>query len=160
MIENLPAGKYSIVISSAGKPYSVARTTSKAGETAGHDVDLPAGGTLAVTAVLAGGNVDIAGFVKRRGNAASGVMVMLIPKESSAGEELFRRDQSDSDGSFSLRSVIPGEYALVAIDDAWGFDWSKPGPLARYAQHGQAITVPHGVQTTIRLSESIEVQPR
>jgi hypothetical protein len=59
-----------------------------------------------------------------------------------------------------LASVIPGENTLVAIEDAWGFDWSKPGQLARYAQHGQAITIPEGVQTTIQLPEAIEVQPR
>jgi protocatechuate 3,4-dioxygenase beta subunit len=159
-VENLPAGKYSIVIYLPGKPYSVVRTFSEAGETAGHDVNLPAGGALAVTAVLAAGSADIEGFVKRGGKAASGVMVVLIPKESSTREELFRRDQSDSDGSFSLRSVIPGQYSLVAIEDAWGFDWSKPGQLAHYAQHGQTITVPEGVQTTIHLPEPIEVQPR
>ncbi len=159
-VENLPAGKYSIVIYSPGKPYSVVRTSSEAGETAGHDISLPAGGTLAVTAVLAAGSADIEGFVKRSGKAASGVMVVLIPKESSTREELFRRDQSDSDGSFSLRGVIPGQYSLVAIEDAWGFDWSKPGQLAHYAQHGQAITVPEGVQTTIHLPEPLEVQPR
>jgi hypothetical protein len=56
--------------------------------------------------------------------------------------------------------VIPGQYSLVAIEDAWGFDWSKPGQLAHYAQHGQTITVPEGVQTTIHLPEPIEVQPR
>jgi hypothetical protein len=159
-IENLPAGKYSIMIYSPGKPYSVVRTSSEAGVTAGHDVNVTAGGTLAVTAVLAAGSANIEGFVKRGGKAASGVMVVLIPKESSTREELFRRDQSDSDGSFRLGSVIPGEYTLVAIEDAWGFDWSKPGQLAHYAQHGQSITIPEGVETTIQLREAIEVQPR
>jgi len=159
-IEYLPAGKYSIGIYSPGKRYSVVRTSSEVGETAGRDVNVPAGGMLAVTAVLATGSANIEGFVKRGGKAASGVMVVLIPKESSTREELFRRDQSDSDGSFRLGSVIPGEYKLVAIEDAWGFDWSKPGQLAHYAQHGRAVTIAEGVQTTIQLPEAIEVQPR
>ena len=159
-IEYLPAGKYSIVIYSPGKAYSVVRTASESGETAGHDVNVPAGGTLALTAVLAAGSANIEGFVKRDGKAASGAMVVLIPKESSTREELFRRDQSDSDGSFSLRKVIPGEYTLVVIEDAWGFDWSKPGQLARYVQHGRPVTIAEGVQTTIQLPEPIEVQPR
>ena len=159
-IEYLPAGNYSIVIYSPGKAYSVVRTASESGETAGHDVNVPAGGTLALTAVLAAGSANIEGFVKRDGKAASGAMVVLIPKESSTREELFRRDQSDSDGSFSLRKVIPGEYTLVVIEDAWGFDWSKPGQLARYVQHGRPVTIAEGVQTTIQLPEPIEVQPR
>ncbi len=159
-IENLPGGRYSIMIYSPGKAYSVLRTISEAGEVAGHGVNLPPGGTLVLSAVLAEGSANIEGWAKRGGKAASGVMVVLIPKEARTREDLFRRDQSDSDGSFSLPGVIPGEYTLVAIEDAWGFDWSKPGQLARYAQHGQTVRIPEGVQTTIELSEAIEVQAR
>ena len=32
---------------------------------------------------------------------------------------LIRRDQSDSDGSFALRDVVPGQYTVVAIQDGW-----------------------------------------
>lgn len=159
-IENLAPGKYAILVYSRGKPYSVIKTSSDAGQTAGHEVSLPPGGSLSLTAVLAGGSVDVEGFVKRSGKAASGVMVVLIPKDPARNEEQFRRDQSDSDGSFSLRGVIPGKYTLVAIEDAWGFDWSKPAQLARYAQRGQPITIPDEARTTIELPEPIEVQPR
>ncbi len=159
-MENLPGGKYSIMIFFPGKAYSVLRTVSEAGQMAGHDVNLPPGGTLALDAVLAEGSASVEGFVKRGGKVSSGVMVVLIPKESRTREDLFRRDQSDSDGSFSLRSIIPGEYSLVAIEDAWGFDWSKPGQLVRYAKGGLPVTIPEGVQTTIQLSEAIEVQAR
>jgi hypothetical protein len=123
-------------------------------------LNLPPGGSLALTVSLVGGAVSIEGFAKRGGKSASGVMVVLIPKDATGQEELFRRDQSDSDGSFALRGVIPGTYALVAIEDAWGFDWSKPAQLARYAQHGQAVTIPEEAQATIHLPEPIEVQPR
>jgi hypothetical protein len=159
-MEYLPSGKYSIVIYSPGKPYSVVSTSSEAGQTTGRDVNVPEGGTLSVTVRLAAGIANIEGFVQSGGKVAAGVMVVLIPKESVTREELFRRDQSDSDGSFSLRSVIPGDYTLVAIDDAWEFDWSKPRELARYAQQGQAVTIPEGVPVTIELSEPIKVQPR
>ncbi len=159
-MENLAAGKYSILIYFPGEAYSVVRTTSGASETVGHEVNVPAGGTLTLTAVLAGGSVNIEGFVNRGGKAASGVMVVLIPRESSTREDLFRQDQSDSDGSFSMRSVIPGEYTLVAIEDAWGFDWSKPGQLTRYSKSGLAMTIPEGVQTSIQLAKPIEAQPR
>jgi hypothetical protein len=156
----LPAGKYSIQVYAADKRYAVARTFSDAGQTAGHDVEIPAGGSTALTAVLAAGSVNVEGLAKRGGKGASGVMVVLIPREPSTHEELFRRDQSDSDGSFNLIGVIPGSYTLVAIEDAWEFDWSKPAQLARYAQRGQAVTIPEGPQTSIHLPEAVEVQPR
>jgi hypothetical protein len=55
--------------------------------------------------------------------------------------DLFQRDQSDFDGTFLLRGVIPGMYTVVAVEDAWGFDWFKAGVLARDAQKGQNVIV-------------------
>jgi 5-hydroxyisourate hydrolase-like protein (transthyretin family) len=159
-MQNLPAGKYAIHIYATEKRYAVAKTVSGAGQTAGHEVEMLPGGSLELTAVLAEGSANVEGFAKREGKGASGVMVVLIPREPGTHEELFRRDQSDSDGSFNLPNVIPGKYTLVAIEDAWGFDWSKPAQLAQYAQRGQAVTIPEGPQTTIQLPEAIEVQPQ
>ncbi len=159
-IESLPAGKYTIFVFSPGKPYSIVRTSSDAGQTWGNGVEVPAGGALTLTAVLATGSVNIEGFAKRGGKAASGVMVVLIPKEPGMRVELFRRDQSDSDGSFIMRDVIPGDYELVAIQDAWDLEWSKPGGLARYEEHAQTVTIPGGGQTTIQLPDPVEAQRR
>jgi hypothetical protein len=160
LMQNLAAGKYTLVVYSPGKPYSVQRISSDGRETAGHEVSMLPGSSLVLTVMLTEGTANIEGFAKRGGKAASGVMVVLIPMDPGTHEELFRRDQSDSDGSFSMRGVIPGKYTLVAIEDAWGFDWSKPAQLAHYAKQGQAITIPVDARTTIELPEPIEVQPR
>jgi hypothetical protein len=110
--------------------------------------------------VLAAGKTSIEGFVKRQGIAASGVMVVLIPSEAETHQDLFRRDQSDLDGSFALRDVVPGSYTVVAIEDAWGFDWSKPLLLARYAEHGQRLTIGELTQGAVHVLDPVEVQPR
>ena len=55
--------------------------------------------------------------------------------------DLFRRDQSDLDGTFSLRDVTPGKYTLVAIENGWDLDWSQPEVIAVYAKHGRAVEV-------------------
>ena len=60
----------------------------------------------------------------------------MVPKEPESHGELFRRDQSDSDGTFSLASVIPGEYTIVAIDDGWDLHWSEPGVIEHYVPKG------------------------
>jgi len=160
LIENLPTGKYRMVIYSPSKAYSVLRTLSEAGKTSGDEVNMPASGTLELTAVLAARTAKIEGFIRRSGKAASGVMVVLIPKEATTQEQRFRWDQSDSDGSFTLSAVLPGEYTVAAIEDAWEFDWSKPAQFARYAEHGHKVTIPEGVGNTIQLPEAVEVQPR
>jgi hypothetical protein len=67
------------------------------------------------------------------------VLVALVPQDPEAPVDLFRRDQSDFDGTFLLRRVIQGTYTVAAVEDAWGFDCLKAGVLARYVQKGQNV---------------------
>lgn len=158
--ENLPATRYAIQVFSPAKRYSVVRLTSGDTQIPGPEFTLVAGESRDWTAVLVEGKTRIEGFVKRGDKAASGVMVVLIPKEPETHQDLFRRDQSDSDGSFALPNVIPGVYTVVAIEDAWGFDWSKPNLLAHYAEHGQTLTIGELMQGAVFLPDPVEVQPR
>jgi Carboxypeptidase regulatory-like domain len=158
--EDLAAGKYGIYIFVPAKAYSVARMTSGDIQVSGHEFNLPPGASQEWTVSLAEGKTRIEGFVKRGGKAASGVMVVLVPEDPEAHEDMFRRDQSDSDGSFVLADVIPGSYTVAAVEDAWGFDWSKPTLLARYAAHGQTLTIGELMQGAVYLPEAVEVQPR
>jgi len=48
-------------------------------------------------------------------------MVALVPKDPESHLEMFRRDQSDLDGSFVLPRRDPGSYTIFAVEDAWGF---------------------------------------
>jgi len=154
----LKPGKYAIVVMSPGKTYSVTRTNSGTGEAAGHEVSVAAGATLEVTAELAVGEVGIEGVVEKNGKVVSGVMVALVPNDPEAHVELFRRDQSDFDGTFFLRGVVPGTYTIVAVEDAWGFDWLKAGVLAKYAQHGQQVNIGERMRGVLRLPEAVEAQ--
>ncbi len=158
--EDLAAGKYGIYLFVPGKTYSVARLTSGAAQISGHEFNLLPGTLQEWSVSLAEGKTKIEGFVKRGGKAASGVMVVLVPKDPETHQDMFRRDQSDLDGSFALPDVVPGSYTVVAVEDAWGFDWSKPTLLARYAEHGQALTIGELIQGAVHLPEPVEVQPR
>jgi len=157
--EELAPGRYAILVASAPKPYSVVRTSSQAGEFPGHDVNVTPGAALELTASLAVGIVSIEGAVQKKNKPLAGVMVALVPKDPEAHVELFRRDQSDFDGTFVLRGVIPGSYTIVAVEDAWGFDWQQPGVLARYVQHGQNLIIGERMQGTVHLPDPVEVQP-
>ena len=158
--EGLPAGRYTIVASSPGKQYFVSQTSSLSSETSGHSFDLTPGSSLSVSALLLGGSTRVEGFVRRSGKAAAGVMVVLVPADAESNIELFRRDQSDFDGSFILRDVVPGSYTVIAIEDGWNVDWSVPTVLARYTPRGQKLTIGPQAQGSVSLQESLEVQPR
>jgi hypothetical protein len=102
----------------------------------------------------------VEGFAKRAGKPMSGVMVALVPRNPAAYPERVRRDQSDMDGSFTFRGVLPGSYTLIAVEDAWDFPWMQPGTLEKYVQHGQNITVGELMNGAVELPDPVEVQPR
>lgn len=158
--QSLSAGKYGIRVFSEDRAYSVTKMSSGDAQPAGTSINLKAGEAQEGTVWLAAGKTNVEGFVKRGGKAAPGVMVVLIPKDPEGHQDLFRRDESDLDGSFVLRDVIPGMYTVAAIEDAWGFDWSKPALLNRYAEHGQTVTIGELMQGVVSLPEAVEVQAR
>jgi hypothetical protein len=97
--------------------------------------------------------------VKKAGKPFAGAMVVLVPKNPETEHDLFRRDQSDLDGTFSMRGVIPGSYTLLAIEKGWDLDWSQSGVLAVYVKHGRKIQIGQGGRPMF-LAEPIEVQSR
>jgi hypothetical protein len=158
--ENLEPAKYSIFINSPERRYAVMRITAPAGEYSGHEVNITSGMTAEVTASLGVGMVSIEGVIHKKEKAIAGIMVALVPKDPEAHVELFRRDQSDFDGTFLLQSVIPGSYTIIAVEDAWGFEWLKPGVLAQYVKHGQELTIGELMRGVVHLPNPVEVQSR
>lgn len=158
-LEYLPPGKYTLRFVTPTRSYYVARTSSQAGDSLGHDVNVIPGAALELTASLSTGIVGIEGIVHKKDKPVAGVMVALVPKDPEAHIELFRRDQSDFDGTFLLQSVIPGSYTIIAVEDAWDLDWLKADILARYVQHGQQLTIGELMRGTVHLPEPVEVQP-
>ena len=159
--DDLAAGSYKIIAArTAEKAYAVGRILEENGQAVGPNVSVTEGAELQLRVTLIGGVASVQGIVKRGDKPASGIMVVLIPASPESQQDLFRRDQTDSDGSFSLPDIIPGTYTVAAIEDAWDFDWSQPSALARYAQNGQPVTISAGKTGTIRLHDPVQVQPR
>jgi len=159
--DDLAAGSYRIIAArTAEKAYAVGRILAENGQAVGPNVNVTEGAELQLRVTLILGVASVQGIVKRGDKPASGIMVVLIPASPELQQDLFRRDQTDSDGSFSLPDIIPGTYTVAAIEDAWDFDWSQPSALARYAQNGQPVTISAGKTGTIRLHDPVQVQPR
>jgi hypothetical protein len=160
VLEGVPPGKYAILVGAFDKRYSVNRAVSAGVEMPAQEFTVTPGAAMDGSIYLTAGVVTVEGFVKGGSKPASGVMVALVPKDPQTHGDMFRRDQSDSDGSFVLRGVIPGTYTLVAVEDAWGFAWNQPNVLNRYIQHGQNLTVGALMTNTVHLPEAVQVQPR
>jgi hypothetical protein len=116
---------------------------------------------LKIVATISLSEARVEGFARNKeGKGQSGVMMVLIPKDPLAFDSLVRRDQSDSDGSFSLRDVAPGEYTVVAIADGWELDWERPEVIGRYLSSGVAVTVAESSGKRVLLPQAVPVQSR
>jgi hypothetical protein len=153
-------GTYEVLVGSRADSYSVVRVSVNGQETSGHTLHVPAGAAMSATLTMVEGSAHVAGVAGHAGKPVAGAMVVLIPKHPGNNLDLFRRDQSDLDGSFSFSGVVPGAYTVTAIDDGWKLDWSRPEVISRYAARGTALVVPAGKGKEIQLSEAVEVQGR
>lgn len=90
----------------------------------------------------------------------SAVMVALVPKDPRTNIERFRRDQSNLDGTFMVGGILPGRYTLIAVEDAWGFAWMKPGVLEKYLSRGQELTIGELMNGRVTLPDPVEAQER
>jgi hypothetical protein len=122
----------------------------------GRMLQVKAGSAARLEIVAGNGYGQVEGVAERNGRPASGVMVLLAPEDGKDNQILFRRDQSDSDGSFLLFNIIPGRYRLLAINEGWELDWADPNVLAAYLK--KSITVQ--VQAHDKLQQMVEVQDR
>jgi len=110
--------------------------------------------------VYADPDLEVTGFAKKDGKPAPGTMIVLVPHDPANNRDLFRRDQSDSDGSFGLRNVIPGKYTVVAIEDGWTLNWADPNVIVHYLARGQYVTVTGTNRKNTALKEAVEVQAK
>jgi 5-hydroxyisourate hydrolase-like protein (transthyretin family) len=75
------------------------------------------------------------------GIAAQGATVVLIPAVNRSRTQLFRPVTADTNGRFSIRDVIPGDYRLAAWAALEPFAFFDPELLNRADQNGLRIRV-------------------
>jgi Carboxypeptidase regulatory-like domain len=156
----LKPGDYHFLLFCGDRQYHVTRIALEGKRLLNSSVRVTSGTTMSVTVTFAAGSVAVEGFAKKDGKGAAGAMIVLIPSGVNDNVELFRRDQSDLDGSFVLPNVIPGKYTAVAIEDGWDLEWGRPEVLARYLPKGVSVTISSIERGAVRISDALIVQPR
>ena len=157
-IEQVPAGTYEVQVLGGGRPYSIVGLSSDGAQVNGHTLTIPAGASATLKLTLAAG-IDIQGIAKKSGKSFAEAMIVLVPKNASDNRDLFRRDQSDLDGTFVLHNVPPGAYTLLAIEDGWDLDWSRPEVIAQYVKRGTSVVV-RQASRSMQVTDAIQVQPK
>lgn len=159
VLTGVPEGEYRLLLVADGRLRNAGVVRENGRSVPGRTLHVEGGGTVALDVTLAGAPVVVRGFTKRGGKADVAAMVVLVPAGEDTDGELFRRDQSDLDGSFVLQNVVPGNYVLVAIDDGWGLAWADAKTMLRYLPHGVPVHVGEG-GSAVQLSEATMAQAR
>src|SRR5579864_8352010 len=107
----------------------------------GEQIEVGPSASVQLTVTLSQGVGRVDGTALRDGKPFAEAMVVLVPEDLEHNSTLVRRDQSDSDGTFSLLNVVPGKYRVIALANGWDLHWMDPGVLQPFLSGGESIEV-------------------
>jgi hypothetical protein len=153
--EPVSPGRYEVGVGSNGNSNLYLTGIAASGaKVTGRSVQISAGQPVHLAITASVGVAQVEGIAKSDGKPKSGVMILLVPDDLANNVGLARRDQSDSDGTFTLRNVVPGRYRLLAIENGWKLAWADPKNLQPYVSNAR----PYFIQPNQKLDVTVDVQ--
>ena len=157
---NLPAGEYRFTVLGESRTLPVVALAQDGKPVRSKRLHIAGPNPVHIDLTLSLYAPVLEGFAQHEGKGFPGAMVILVPPRADTSEELFRRDQSDLDGSFVLPNVVPGNYLLIAIENGWSLRWNDPAALLPYLLHALPVAVPRSGAATVHLPDPITTQRR
>jgi len=114
-------------------------------------IEVPEGSAVQVSILAAAAVNHVDGIALRDEQPFPGAMVLLFPSDIRR-TDLIRRDQSDSDGTFTLPNVPPGRYTLLAIDDGRDLAYADPAVIKVYLSRGQRVQIPLAASSPMKVN--------
>ena len=137
----LTPGTYSVSAVVNGFNSTIARLSATGAQVMGQSIQISGGKPVQLEILLSRTLSKINGMARKQGKPFPGAMVLLVPQNPEVNLSLFRRDESDSDGTYMLRDVLPGRYKILAMENAWDTEWANLALLRPRLEHAQTIDV-------------------
>jgi 5-hydroxyisourate hydrolase-like protein (transthyretin family) len=138
--EGIKPGRYTVALQSSGG-YFLRKMSVTGAKLTGRTLEIGANSSVHIAATVGRGVAQVDGVALRAGQPFAGAMIVLVPRDAANNSPLFRRDQSDSDGSFTLPNVVPGQYTVLALANGWDLEWGNPAVLQPYLKGGEAVQI-------------------
>jgi len=151
---NMPPGRYRIRLANTQEFYIKSIAVKGAEYTHGM-LDVVEGASIQLSIAAAKGLSRVNGIAFKDDKPFAGAMVLLLPADPSQAGDI-PRDQSDSDGTFTLPSARPGRYTLIAIDDGQDLAYQEAAVMKPYLAQAQTVDVPLPSDAVVK----VNVQPR
>ncbi len=138
--EGMKPGHYTVALQGSGG-YFLRKMSVTGAKLTGRTLEIGGSSSVHIAATVGRGVAQVDGVALRGGQPFSGAMIVLVPRDAANNSPLFRRDQSDSDGTFTLPNVVPGQYTVLALANGWDLEWGNPAVLQPYLQGGEAVQI-------------------
>lgn len=150
----VPPGRYEVNLFGRGEAY-LTGISAQGADVAGRFITVHEG-NVTLTLHTASGRAKVTGIASQEGAPSAGAMVLLIPAglDDPGSFATVARDQTNTDGSFELQNVVPGQYILVAIDHGWSVNWKDPSTLTSYLSQG----VPLDIRSNASVKQNLEAK--
>ncbi|MGA8502356.1 MAG: carboxypeptidase-like regulatory domain-containing protein [Candidatus Sulfotelmatobacter sp.] len=148
----LAPGDYSVFVAS-GLNSTISSLSATGAQVEGQTIRVATSKPIELRIGLSGSLSTINGIARRNNEPFAGVMILLVPQTPEKNLPLFRRDQSDSDGTFTLHDVLPGRYKILAIEDGWDVEWADMSLFKARLERAPVIDVApdRTYQTTVNV---------
>jgi len=156
---SVPPGTWLLSVASAGKSWLVLSLAAGGKSHTGNQFTVK-DHALSLAVTVSEGAARVEGFARKSGKGMGGVLIVLVPENPGDNLSFFRRDQTNTDGSFALLDALPGQYKIVAIENGWELDWARPEVIARYLAQGLAVKIDGNSGKLMRLAQPVAIQPR
>jgi len=137
---SLEPGTYKVGVYGANEAVVVGVSASEA-TVDGDKVTIGAERDVKLAVTIAQGTSHVNGVAMHDARPLEGIMMLLVPLDFGGPAGLYRRDESDSDGTFEFEGVVPGNYLGVGIEEGWDLGWGKAEVLGKYLARGTKVVV-------------------
>ena len=94
-------GRYVLALEGANG-FFLQRLSATGAKVAGRTIEIANAGNVRISGIASQGAALVLGTALRNDQPRAGAMIVLVPQDPANNAPLFRRDQSDSDGTFTL----------------------------------------------------------
>ena len=148
--DDVRPGRYIIALENTGG-FFLQKITAAGAKVMGRTIEIGSTGSVHINGIASRGAAQVDGTAMREDEPFAGAMIILVPQDPANNAPLFRRDQSDSDGTFTLPDVVPGQYTVIAIANGWDLEWANPAVLQPYLKKGETVQVPAGGKMQVKV---------
>lgn len=156
----LPPGRYFIRLDNPPAGWTLKAITFRGRDISNAPVRLDSDvGGLTIT--LTDRPTDLGGFVRGAAGPIEGSTVLVFPRDRATWIDFGRKPlglraiRSSRDGSFHFVGLPPGDYYLIAVDDAAATDWQQSKRLEALAPPATQVTLAAGEQRSLDIRPTV-----